>query len=342
MHRETSSNLEERQGHDPEQGTGPLRGAADGCGGAGRRSRWGLDTLSLGISLGGPMRSLDWLRQLDWIDHAEALGLHSVWLPEMHFARGASSSPLVGLAGFAARTRRLRLGTTSLLLPIHDPRRVAADVDTLQSLSGGRLLLGLGRGFRKPLFQAFGIDAASKRDRFDAALDELLETWGDRCPPLAVAAFGRKGLEQAARRGLPYLASPLEPLDLVAENLDFHREHLPGDIDAAELAVPILRTIYVAGSDAEAREVREALDAESRIQLRGRVPAALDRAADAPAEARTLVGCVSEVIDQVARYRERLGMDLLIARVEVPGATLAERRNSLARLAEEVIPALAR
>ena len=159
---------------------------------------------------------------------------------------------------------------------------------------------------------------------------------------MAVAAFGRKGLEQAARRGLPYLASPLEPLDLVAENLDFHREHLPSDIDATELAVPILRTIHVAGSDAEAREVREALDAESRIQLRGRVPAALDRAVDAPAEARTLVGSVSEVIDQVARYRERVGMDLLIARVEVPGATLAERRDSLARLAEEVIPALAR
>ena len=108
------------------------------------------------------------------------------------------------------------------------------------------------------------------------------------------------------------------------------------------MVVPILRTIHVAGSDAESRAVREALDAESRIQLRGRVPAALGRAADAPPEARTLVGSVSEVIDQAARYRERIGMDLLIARVEVPGATLAERRDSLTRLAEEVIPALAR
>ena len=340
MQTETPTAIVDSAKKTSERNSGPWRGAPDGCRGAGQSARWGLNQFSLGISLGGPIRPNDWQRQLEWIKHAEVLGLHSVWLPEMHFARGASSSPLLGLAGFAARTQRLRLGTTSLLLPIHDPRRVAADVDTLQALSGGRLLLGLGRGFRKPLFQAFGIDVASKRNRFDAALDELLETWNDRCPPMAVAAFGRKGLEQAARRGLPYLASPLEPLELVAENLDFHREHLPSQIDASQLAVPILRTIHVAGSDKEAHQVREALDAESRVvALGGKVPAALGRAAEAPAEARTIVGCVAEVVDRVGLYRERTGMDLMIARVEVPGASLIERRDSLTRLTEEVMPA---
>ena len=90
-------------------------------------------------------------------------------------------------------------------------------------MSRGRVILGLGRGFRAPLFRAFGIDPKTKRDRFDACLDAMLEHWeqssegeasegaavpsgGCRIrapwqtphPPLAVAAFGPLGLAQAA------------------------------------------------------------------------------------------------------------------------------------------------
>jgi alkanesulfonate monooxygenase SsuD/methylene tetrahydromethanopterin reductase-like flavin-dependent oxidoreductase (luciferase family) len=335
-----------------------------------QRRAWGIEGLALGISLGGPASAREWQNQLQWVERAEALGLHSVWLPEMHFARGASSSPLLALGGFAAHSQRLRLGTTSLLLPIHHPLRMAEEVALLDTLSGGRVILGLGRGFRAPLFSAFGIDPSSKRDRFDFALDLMLDAWAGRpvslatsgfetafrgeqlCappplqkphPPLAVAAFGRKGLHQAARRGLPYLASPVEDLDLLAENYSFHGDNLPPEVDATALVVPVMRTLHVASDDREAARVAGAIEAETRA-LRGggggRVPAALARAAKAPALDRAIVGGVAEVIDRVAAYRERLGMDLLIVRPLIAAASDEQREASLARLVEEVLPAV--
>jgi alkanesulfonate monooxygenase SsuD/methylene tetrahydromethanopterin reductase-like flavin-dependent oxidoreductase (luciferase family) len=332
---------------------------------------------ALGLALGGAGAPPEWRRQLAVAERADALGLHSVWLPEGHFRPGATPAPLLGLAALAARTRRVRLATTSLLLSIHDPLRVAADVAVLDHLSRGRVLLGLGRGFQPALFATFGVAAASKRDRFDAALDRLLAAWsgaphgareragsreaaraGDGSsrpdgfrlglaplqrphPPLVVAAFGRQGLLQAARRGLAYLASPIETLPALEANYALWRQHATRAPDARAPAAPVMRTVFVAGSDAEARRVRAALEHDVlRVRAAARVPPALARAAQGAAEDRVLVGSAEAVAEGVARYRERLGLDLLVARTEVPGASEAERDASLERLAGEVWPRL--
>lgn len=331
-------------------------------------ARWGIDGLALGISLGGASNEPEWQRVISWVEWAEERGLHSVWMPEMHFAPGGNTSPLLCLSAFAARTRRLRLATTSLLLPIHDPLRVAEEVAALDHLSHGRVILGLGRGFRAPLFDAFGIDPASKRDRFDAALDLILRSWkGERVslsetvfarpgpetpgpgtrprqqphPPLAVAAFGRKGLEQAARRGLPYLASPMESFDLISENLAFHRERLPpGEVDRRPV-VPVMRVVFVTRRAEAAGRVLKAIAAEMPRPA-GKLPGAIAKAMSAPIEERVVVGDVAEVTEQLARYRELLGMNLLVIRPQIAGISQAEREESIELLIEEVLPAISR
>jgi alkanesulfonate monooxygenase SsuD/methylene tetrahydromethanopterin reductase-like flavin-dependent oxidoreductase (luciferase family) len=311
------------------------------------RQRWGIEKLSVGLSLGGASSAEEWQALLRWVDRAEALGLHSIWVPEMHFATGVSASPLLALAAFAARSSRLRLGTVSLLLPIHDPLRLAEETAALDRLCGGRLILGLGRGFRETLFAAFGIDASEKRDLFDAALAEILEAWDSGSerplqrphPPLAVAGFGPKGIAQAARHGLPYLASPLEPIARIAENLRLHRENLPASVDPSSLVVPVMRTVHVAGVEEEAARVAEALRAEARA-ISSRVPRSVSGVAEADLEDRAVVGCPDRVIDQLRRYREVLGMDLLIVRPQLAGASQREREASLERLAGEVLPRL--
>lgn len=295
-------------------------------------------------------------------DRGDALGLHSLWLPEGHFRPNATPSPLLVLAAIAARTRRLRLATTSVLVSIHHPLRIASEVTTLDRLSGGRVLLGLGRGFQPALFRAFDVEVAVKRDRFDEALDTMLRVWSgepfqldgnyhqsidagdlrarmrpiqEPHPPIVVAAFGPKGLRQAARRALPYLASPLETLEVLAENYTLWRDHLEAPLDPRAPEIPVMRTAFVADDDATARRVHAAIESEnSRMRGGVKLTPALARAAEGRTEDRVLVGTASEVEDRIALYRERLGMDLLVARTEVSGASAAECAGSLERLAE--------
>jgi alkanesulfonate monooxygenase SsuD/methylene tetrahydromethanopterin reductase-like flavin-dependent oxidoreductase (luciferase family) len=144
---------------------------------------------------------------------------------------------------------------------------------------------------------------------------------------------------QAARRGLAYLASPLETLDVLLENYALHRANLPPGAEPAPVRVPVMRTLHVAGDDAEAKRALAGLEREfpgRRADARG----ALARAAGGRLEDRVLVGVESAVADGIARYRERLGVDLLVARVQIPGVADAETRASLERLATRVVPSL--
>ena len=252
-----------------------------------------------------------------------------------------------------------------MLLPVHHPLRIAAEVTTLDALSGGRVLLGLGRGFRKPLFEGFGVEASAKRDRFDEALDAILAAWSGEPiglagahyaalgearvrlelrpvqrphPPLVVAAFGPKGLRQAAVRGLPYLASPLEPLDILAENYDSWRAQLGREPRSDVAQVPIMRTVFVAESDAGARRVRERLEAEA-FQTAKHAPKALARAASGSLSDRVLVGTAAEVQDGIGAYRQRIGADLIAARISIAGVDEAACADSLERLVGDVLPA---
>lgn len=313
-------------------------------------SAWGLERPRLGLSLGGAHGVGEAQRQRDWIQLAEPLGIHSVWLPEMHFAPGVCPAPLIELAGFVARTRRLRFGTTSLLLPLHPPEQIAAEIAALDRLSDGRLLVGLGRGFHKRMLEAFGVDPARKRDRFDDALERILELWAESNandgalatrqrphPPLAVAAFGPKGLAQAARHGLPYLASPVETLDQIADNQARHRELLP------ETSPPpvslVMRTVFVSESEDELEAARAALSKEMR-QRRPGMPAAVREALEAPLDARVVVGLPDEVRQRLQADRTRLGIDLLIVRPALAGVDRGACERSLRRLAEDIWPSV--
>jgi alkanesulfonate monooxygenase SsuD/methylene tetrahydromethanopterin reductase-like flavin-dependent oxidoreductase (luciferase family) len=291
---------------------------------------------------------------------AERLGFRSFWLPESHFTgRSANPAPLLRLAAVAARTTRLRLATTSYLLPVRHPLHVAAEVAALDRLSDGRVILGVGRGFRPALFRAFGVPAEEKRDRFEAALEVILAAWrgepvaidGDDHtreearpvvlaplpvqrphPPVWVAGFGPKAVSQAGRLGLPYLASPIETLAVLEDNYARHREAFTERHGGERLAVPVMRTLFVSRNASVLERVREAL-ARQAAALSSAPIASLRRHADAKVEDWALVGEPEAVADGVRRYRERLGMSHLIARPHVPGAEPAELAASLERVA---------
>jgi alkanesulfonate monooxygenase SsuD/methylene tetrahydromethanopterin reductase-like flavin-dependent oxidoreductase (luciferase family) len=289
-------------------------------------------------------------------ERAEALGFDSLWFPESHFgARGALPQPLLLLATVASRTRTLQLGTTSYLLPVRHPLQIAEDVAVLDRLSSGRVILGVGRGFRSDLFAAFDVPVREKRDRFQSALELMIRAWrGDPIatdgaggqpvrlaplpvqqphPPIWVAAFGPKAVDQAGRLGLPYLASPIEALETLRENYARHQEVFREGGAARDLAVPIMRTVFICDDDACAKRVRDAL-ATQTAALADSTAASIRRSATADVASFALIGSSAEVEDGIARYRETLGMTHLIARVQVPAAEPREVEAALERLAE--------
>jgi alkanesulfonate monooxygenase SsuD/methylene tetrahydromethanopterin reductase-like flavin-dependent oxidoreductase (luciferase family) len=111
---------------------------------------------------------------------AEPLGFDSVWATEHHFSDYEMiPSPLQFLTYIAGATERVKLGTMVVVVPWHDPYRVAAEVALLDVLSNGRIILGLGRGLARSEFDRFRVPREESRVRFDehaAAILESLET----------------------------------------------------------------------------------------------------------------------------------------------------------------------
>ena len=113
--------------------------------------------------------------------YAEQLGFDSVWLAEHHFHSFGglfSATPVIGSA-IAQSTSTIRIGTAVILLPYHNPLRVAEDYATLDCLSQGRLQFGIGHGFVKWEALTFGIPLEELRDRFRENLDVILKAWND-------------------------------------------------------------------------------------------------------------------------------------------------------------------
>jgi natural product biosynthesis luciferase-like monooxygenase protein len=116
---------------------------------------------------------------VEQVAFGERLGFDSVWLAEHHFHAFAgifSSPPVIG-AAIAQKTSRMRIGTAVLLLPYHNPLRVAEDYATLDCLSNGRLEFGIGHGFVKWEALTFGIALEDLRERFKENLDVVLNAW---------------------------------------------------------------------------------------------------------------------------------------------------------------------
>ena len=115
---------------------------------------------------------------LDQIAEAEVLGFDSVWLTEHHFcADGYTPSPLVIAAAIGARTKRMRIGTNLMILPLHNPVRIAEDAATLSLLTGGRFDLGVGIGYRADEFAEFGRELKQRPSLVEESMTIIRKAW---------------------------------------------------------------------------------------------------------------------------------------------------------------------
>src|SRR5579864_6313958 len=111
------------------------------------------------------------------IVRADQLGFDYAWIAEHHFSNEYGIMPDVFVyAGYlAALTKRIRLGTAVVTLPLANPLRVAENAAFVDILSAGRFALGLGSGYRQYEFDGFGLDFETRRDIQEEALPLLIE-----------------------------------------------------------------------------------------------------------------------------------------------------------------------
>ena len=113
------------------------------------------------------------------VDAAERYGLDVMWLAELHTApeRSVLAAPLMLATAIAARTKRMKIGTAVQVLPLCHPLQLAEEVATVDHISHGRLIFGVGRSGFPRVYQAYGVSYAESRDRFTEVLEILKRAW---------------------------------------------------------------------------------------------------------------------------------------------------------------------
>src|SRR5271154_5925376 len=113
------------------------------------------------------------------IEAAESWGLDVVWLAEIHMnpTRSLLSAPLTVAAAIAARTHRIKIGTAVQILPLGHPLRLAEETATIDQISGGGGVFGVGRSAFPRAYDAYGISYQESQERFSESLDIIKLAW---------------------------------------------------------------------------------------------------------------------------------------------------------------------
>jgi alkanesulfonate monooxygenase SsuD/methylene tetrahydromethanopterin reductase-like flavin-dependent oxidoreductase (luciferase family) len=168
---------------------------------------------------------------LDMAAAADDHGFAMITLEEHHGAdNGWSSTPLLNAGMILARTSRLSVGLMALLLPLHDPLRVAEDIAVLDLASGGRFSFIAGMGYRPEEYAAHGKDWSKRGALMDEYVDVLLKAWTGEPfeyrgttvrvtprpltqphPPIMIGGTAKASARRAARFGLPFFPADHMP-----------------------------------------------------------------------------------------------------------------------------------
>ena len=241
---------------------------------------------------------------LELVRLAERVGFDSAWVSEHHGSSdGYLPSMLPLLAALAAVTERIELGTGVVLTSFHDPLRLAEDAAVVDLLSGGRLLLGLGNGWREEEFRMFGASKAERGARTEETVEVLRRAWTGRRfsfegrtlaydrvkvtpqparpggPPILLGGYDRKAVIRAGRLADGYVTDETGP-DEVRSNLALVDEGATSvGRDPSGLTVVLLQNAFAWRDGDPWSLIREGLvqqfgtyEAPTRRSLTGSIP----------------------------------------------------------------------
>lgn len=308
------------------------------------------------------------------IADSEALGFDEAWLSEHHFVDDGYSPSLHTIgAAIAARTTRLRIGTYLLLLPLHNPVRIAEDTATLDVLSSGRFDLGVGLGYRRGEFDDQGVPARQRGGRMEESLEIVQRLLGGETvsfegrynqlrdvrivppasqlnPPVWVGGIVPKAIDRAARMGCHFLSGgQAEQSEVYDDALRSHGR------DPADFSIAGQRVVYVAETREKAWEVAArplhhtascyldwfTADSPDYGPAQITIPSVDDIIRKQSFNffgEQAIVGTPGDVIGELEDYFSRGRLTHLVCAMAMPGMAPPDIRSSMELFSEHVIP----
>jgi luciferase family oxidoreductase group 1 len=317
-------------------------------------------------------------RGVEMAQAAEALGFRSVWLAEHHFSTyGYLSRPAQLATYIAAKTTRLRVGTAVIVVPLHHPLIVAEEIATLDLLAGGRIDVGLGRGYQHYEFERLGLELESGRARWEESIDIILKALEGKpfsydgkifkipetmifpqpvqqpLPPIWITAQSPDSVDGAVRRGFNVLTGGFGvPLERMAEFRKLF-DRVVAEVKPREtLQVGVQRAVYVADNGADARAAAEQARWNMRVTLslrnnyqrveQGRavpVPAPNEPDVEELLERYLVIGTPDTCVRQIKRIQEAVGITHFNCSFWFGDLEHARVLRSMETFAREVMPA---
>ncbi len=302
---------------------------------------------------------------------AESVGFDSCFFGEHHQDKdGFLPSPLIVSAAVAAQTTTLNLGTSVILLPLHHPVKMAEDVITLDIVSRGRFILGVGLGYQPVDFRTFDIPIGQRVSRFEEEIEIIRQCWSgerfdfsgehfnleditirpnpysDPSPPLWIGASRIPGARRAGRIADGFVAGPSTDLE---STIALTRAYQQAAENAGrEQVTCLMRDAWVAPTRAEAERVYgpEVIDAYKYYWRNGlnefrRYNEESQINIDNLGPDRVILGDPQEVVDDFQRWSEATGADYFLLRLRHAhsGGPPHERiMEAIQMFGEEVIP----
>ena len=271
--------------------------------------------------------------------------------------------PIPYLTSVATRFPSVEVATGVLLMPLHHPLTIAEEVATMDAVTGGRVIMGVGIGYSQDEFDAFGIDRTTRTERFDEAVKIIRALWTGQPlthhgrffqlddvelstlpvqqphPPIWVGAQVEASVRRAARVGDAWYAAPFpthrELIDLYQAYLD----ELTAHGNRARAAIPVRREVYIADSPAEA-EAAVAAGASSRYGTYRSWGLDVDDGIGKSdwLDNRFVLGSPSDVAEGLSELMAQVDHSHFIYKPQWPGYDHVHAMAQLKRFGSEVIP----
>lgn len=299
-------------------------------------------------------------------------GWSSAWLGH-HYLPGlvGQLQPVPVLARLAAELGQMRLGTGIHLLSLQNPVAAAEDIATLDLITGGQFVYGVGAGYRKAEFQAFGVEPADRVDRFERNLDIILRLWAGervtvdlpwcrlddaqltiRCaqrprPPVWVAATDHAGVDRASRLGDAWLVGPHVRTSTIIRQLRRFDDGWNAAGRSGRPEVPIIREAFCALPADPSMDLAKAALYRKYGQYTAwgqgdALPSneVFEEDIEQLATDRFILGSPDECIEKLLELQEATGATELLLRTSWSGMSPELGRKSLDLLTTQVLPAV--